>query len=395
MGNSAHALIITTIAFPLFFKQHLFADNANVESLWAIITAAILAVSAVLAPWMTARAYSRRHRAMYLFICSLCCIIPTFLLSIDSMCRAVTLIFYILSCIGYYISLPLYNSFLPDIVNDSTERIQTTSSNAWGLGYLGGIIVAVVCFSLGFFNYSPNEESALFSNNFLVAAIFLVLFCSPMLLTSFKVERKTLSTTSKPFTYIHIFQSVKRNPNILRLLLVYWLIGEVATVGIYFFSMYMNEFGHMDSKEILFASLAIQGIGVFSTMIAGRFAEKIGTKRAIFVIILIWIFVPILLFAVSKGLNYWIPICVIGLIVGSYHSIIRAEIAKKVQRIDNSSDKGSIWGFFDTTGRFSQILCPVLVALLLNFMSLNYAILSTIVFPIVALVLLNKYRENE
>lgn len=395
MGNSAHALIITTIAFPLFFKQHLFADHANCDSLWAIITAAILLFSAMFAPWVTARAYSHKHRALYFLFCSLCCIIPAFLLSINSIDRIVILILYILSCIGYYISLPLYNSFLPDIVTNSSDHIQKVSSNAWGLGYLGGIIVAVICYSLGFFNYNPSIEPQLFSKNFIVAAIFLVFFCSPMLLKSFKIEKNTISSLRKETSYLSILSSIKHNPNILKLLLVYWLIGEVATVGIYFFSMYMSEFGHLDSKEILFASLLIQGIGIFSTMISGIIADKIGAKRTIAIIISIWIFVPILLYSISKGLNYWIPICVIGLIVGSYHSIIRAEIAKKVLSVDDSFNKGSIWGFFDTTGRFSQILCPILIAILLNFMPLNYAILTTIIFPIGAFIILHKYKENE
>lgn len=394
MGNSAHALIITTIAFPLYFKQYLFSNSTNVESIWAIITAAILAISAFLAPWLTARAYSQQCRAKYLLICSLCCIIPTFLLGISGINRIAILLFYIISCIGYYVSLPLYNSFLPNI-EQNTYHMQVVSSNAWGLGYLGGIIVAIVCFSLGLFNYSPSEESNLFSRNFFVAAVFLTIFCLPLLTSTFKIEKSLYSNSSKSSSFISVFESIKQRPNILKLLLIYWLIGEVATVGIYFFSMYMIEFGNLDSKDILFASLVIQCIGIFSTMAAGRFAEKIGVKRAIFIIVSVWILVPILLFAISKGLNYWIPVTVIGLIVGSYHSIIRAEIAKKVQNIDDSGDKGSIWGFFDTTGRFSQILCPILVAILLNFMPLNYAILCTIVFPICALILLNRYNENE
>lgn len=394
MGNSAHALIITTIAFPLYFKQYLFSDSTNVESIWAIITAAILAISAFLAPWLTAHAYSRRCRAKYLLFCSLCCIIPAFLLGVNGINRFTILLLYILSCVGYYISLPIYNSFLPDI-EKNTNHMQVVSSNAWSLGYLGGVIVAIVCFLLGLFNYSPANESNMFSKNFIVAAVFLVVFCLPLLIISFRIEKKSHSNLSKPSSIISIFEAIKHHPNILKLLLVYWLIGEVATVGIYFFSIYMSEFGNMDSKMILFASLVIQCIGIFSTIATGHFAEKIGAKRSIYVIVSIWIFVPILLFAISKGLNYWIPVVVIGLIVGSYHSIIRAEIAKKVQKVDDSGDKGCIWGFFDTTGRFSQILCPILIAILLNFMSLNYAILCTIIFPLSAFFLLNNYNENE
>ncbi|MDR1583794.1 MAG: MFS transporter [Prevotellaceae bacterium] len=390
MGNSAHALIITTICFPLFFKEYLFADNSDVNSLWSMTTAIILAVSALLSPMITAYAYSKQKRSSVFLITSLLCIIPTFFLGIFDTCKYLIVGLYLLSCVGYYISLPLYNSYLPNL---GTTDIQKTSSDGWGWGYCGGIIVAVVCLLLGLLNYKPNE--IIFKYNFLIAAIFLVVFCLPFLVNSFRIEKsiQKKENQSRRISLFSVWSSIVHHKNIVHLLLVYWFVGEVATIGIYFFAIYMSEYTNLDAKWILILSLAIQFIGFFSTILSGRIAKKFGAKRTIFAIITIWVFVPFLLFGVSKGLSYWIPVVVIGLIVGSYHSIIRAEIAKKVQSIENLGEKGSVWGFFDMTGRFSQILSPIFITLVLQFASLNYAILCTTIFPVIAFIFLRKYNE--
>lgn len=389
MGNSAHALIITTISFPLFFRDYLFKDSLRADSIWSLTTALILMISAFSAPWIVAYAYSTRKRSLALLLTSFLCILPTLLLGIYDASRYVDLILYVISCIGYYISLPLYNSFLPSIAK---KQLHDTSSKGWGLGYLGGIIVAVVCYSVGLFEYSAGNQPSLFRLNFLVAGVFLILFCTPMLYSAFKLEKIEKDIPRNKTSISIVWKLTMQHKDILRLFLVYWLIGEVATIGIYFFAIYMRQYAGLEAKNILILSLIIQFIGLISTILSGKLTEKLGAKNMIFIIVLLWACVPILLFGVSLGSTYWFPVVLIGLIVGSYHSIIRAEVAKKTLMMEDLRERGSIWGFFDTTGRFSQILSPVIITLLLEFTSLNYAILFTTLFPLCALLLLKRTR---
>ena len=392
MGNSAHALIVTTICFSLFFKDFLFVGNTNANSLWSMLTASILIISAVVSPIISGYVSYKQNRSLMLIIATVLCIVPTLLLGILDVNKYFVVGLYFLSALGYYIALPIYNSYLPNV---EVKNFQKTSSEGWGWGYLGGIIVALICLALGLLNYSVKDRPDVFKLNFIVAAIFNLVFSLPILFVAFKMDKENITKKyDYNFSIIQVWNSITKNNEILKLLGVYWLIGEVATIGIYFFAIYMSEYAGLSVKMILILSLTIQAIGWISTIITGKFATKIGTKKSIFLIVCMWILVPISLFSVTLGYSYWIPVIVIGLIVGSYHSIIRGEIATKINMSNNDIEKGSIWGFFDTAGRFSQVLSPLLITLLLQFTTLRYAVLATIIFPLLAIWLLSKYNEK-
>jgi MFS transporter, UMF1 family len=392
MGNSAHALIVTTICFSLYFKEYLFADNTNANSLWGIITAAILFISAFSSPIISAFASQKNNRSLLLTVSTVLCVVPTLLIGVLSTNKIIIVLLYFFSALGYYIALPIYNSYLPNI---EKQNLQKTSSVGWGWGYLGGIIVALICLALGLLNYSVKERPDIFKLNFFVAAIFNTILSLPILIYSRKIDKECDGSQKlSRFQISHVWGSILKNNELLKLLLVYWLIGEIATIGIYFFAIYMSEYAGLNAKMILILSLCIQVIGFFSTIASGSFASKYGVKNTIYAIIFIWIFVPFLLFLITLGFSYWIPVIVIGLIVGSYHAIIRAEIAKTLKTTKDDLERGSIWGFFDTAGRFSQILSPLLVTIFLQFTTLKYAVLATIIFPFLALWILSKYNEK-
>ncbi|MBK8609384.1 MAG: hypothetical protein IPL84_05430 [Chitinophagaceae bacterium] len=107
---------------------------------------------------------------------------------------------------------------------------------------------------------------------------------------------------------------------------------------------------------------------------------------------IIWLTVPVLLFLISKGLTFWISIITISLVIGAYNSIIRGKISEISNSITNPVDKGSLFGFLEVAGRFSQVIGPLLIALVTLYFPLNYGILFVTIFPVGALILLRKYK---
>lgn len=126
----------------------------------------ILIFSAVLSPLISGYAYAQGNRVNFFSWLTMLCILTTLFLAFPFSSPKVVLLFYILSVITHYLCLPLYNSFLSAF---PTQDAQKTSAWGWGLGYLGGILVALISLALGLLNYSPNEQPQLFSLNFLLA----------------------------------------------------------------------------------------------------------------------------------------------------------------------------------------------------------------------------------
>ena len=114
MGNSAHALLISTVGFALYFKEVLLKDNPNGDSAWGALTAVVLAFSAVLSPALASLASSKNKRAFVLIVTTMVCVGATALLS-TWLGRNVTwaVVIYFFSALGYYLALPVYNSYLP------------------------------------------------------------------------------------------------------------------------------------------------------------------------------------------------------------------------------------------------------------------------------------------
>src|SRR5688572_18541434 len=134
IGNSAHALMISTVGFALYFREYLLADKPNVDSLWGILTALILGFAALISPIVSSYFSHINRRGLGLFVITIVCVIATACLWLPIPIEASWIVIgiYMISALGYYIALPLYNSFLPDVAQG---KIQQVSARGWGLGY--------------------------------------------------------------------------------------------------------------------------------------------------------------------------------------------------------------------------------------------------------------------
>jgi UMF1 family MFS transporter len=389
MGNSAHALLISTIGFSLYFKEYLFKDNPNGNSAWGILTALVLACSAIISPYLTSLAHNTRKRSVWLTITTVLCVLMTALLSFKIGENViVVIVIYFFSALGYYLALPIYNSYLPEITG--TSNLQKTSGAGWALGYLGGIFAAGICFLLGYLKYPVVERPDIYRNIFLVAAAFNFLFSLPMLIISYSKDfTKNFLPLSKwkLSDVIRIFKSENGKP-IYSILIVYWLIGEVAVVVTYYFAIFLKEYSGLTEAKILIYSVIGQFLAIISTFSFGLLSNKFGGRKVLVWLVIAWSIVPFSLFSMSIGWSFWISVVILGLIIGSYHSIIRGKIAQLSQLFPDAKDKGSLFGFLEVSGRISQVAGPILIAFVSLFLPLNYGIIMMAVFPLTALVVL-------
>jgi len=393
MGNSAHALLISTVGFALYFKEYIFKDNPNGNSAWGILTALVIAFSAIISPFLASSAYSKRKRSIWLTITTLVCVIATALLSFNFSEKAsIAIIIYFFSALGYYLALPIYNSYLPNIT-DSTS-FQRISGAGWALGYLGGILSVGICFILGYLKHPVIETPELYRNIFLVAAGFNFLFSLPMIIVSYSkdFDKKPITTTDwKLSDLVQIFKS-ENGKLIYTLLIIYWLVSEVAVVVTYYFAIFLKEYTGLTEAKILSYSVIGQLLAIISTFLFGVLSNKIGGRKVLIWIVITWIAVPFFLFFMSIGLSFWFPVMILGLVIGAYHSIIRGKIAQLSESFPKEKDKGSLFGFLEVSGRISQVIGPILISFVTLFMPLNYGIMTMSVFPLIALVILFRIK---
>ncbi len=390
MGNSAHALLISTIGFSLYFKEYLYKSNPDGNTMWAAITALVLLLSAVLSPILTSFSYTKNRRALSLLLTTLVCVLTTILLSTKISSEILgAILLYVFSALGYYLALPLYNSYMLEV---SEDQFQITSSKGWALGYLGGIVVTLIVYFLGYLNADVQKDTETYKQIFLIAGLFNAAFSFPMLIYAFIFDKKNKNEKSNwKFTdVINVFNG-KDSGSILKLFVIYWLIGEVAVIVTYFFAIFMKQYAFLETKEILIYSLFGQFIAIITTWKSGFLAEKFGLKKILTIVTFIWIAIPISLYGISQGLTIWISVFLIGLVIGAYHSLIRGKIAEITNQLI-PNEKGSLFGFLEVAGRFSQVIGPLLISFITIYFELNIGILFVTIFPIIALFVIWKFK---
>lgn len=391
IGNSAHALMISTVGFALYFRQYLFVNHPNPDFLWAMLTSMVLMVSAVCSPLLASWFSGASRSGKGLTIITLVCVFSTGLLSVrwdDNLVLIVSL--YVISAVTYYVALPVYNGLLPSL---NPPSLQETSGRGWGLGYLGGIAIVAICLVLGLLDKPVAERPDLYRLAFLVSAAFNFLLSLPILLVAWGQDGKRADEVPS-WTVPKVFAVFKRDKNILPIFVSYWLLGEGATIVLYFTAIYLAEFAGMQAPEILKLTLVLQGGAIFTTWFFGTVAHKTSAKKVFVIVSLVWVIIPVLLWLISKGIRYWPALAAISLVIGAYHSVIRGTTARISKALVDPLEQGALWGFLEVFGRISQVLGPLLVGLVAFFVPLNDALLVGSLFPIAAILVLALWRSK-
>ena len=262
-----------------------------------------------------------------------------------------------------------YYAMMKQVTNES--NMARVSGIAWGLGYVGGIILLltslVLCFLPGHPIF-PDEVGAMnIRVIFLFAAAWMVVFTIPLILFVPEIEKTETSKTRESIlqSYKALGGQVKKlskeNPDALRFLLASAVYRD-GLAGVFTFGAILGSvaFGFSQTGVILFGVAAniVSGIGAF---IGGAIDNRIGTKRVI-VISLSGMLVAgagVFVFASQGAITYWVFGLALCLFVGPAQASSRTFVA----RFAPANREGEIFGLYQTTGRAASFLSPTLWAL--------------------------------
>ena len=388
-GNSAHALLVSTVGFALYFRQYLYVDNEQADALWAIVTVITLSISAALAPFLGSWLQHKQKRWIGLVGATVISVIATIALGFDmGLGPSIVVAIYVISAIGYYSALPLYTSYLEETADGSIER---TSSSGWALGYIGGIAAAAIALLMGSLTAPIADSPDRFRGIFVLAGTFNLLLSLPLLYFAWRTRAPVDKEPATQWAWRDALKALAKTPAAIRLLFSYWMVAEAATIALYFTAIFLGTYAGMPVVKIFALTMAVQFIAAIATWQTGPLAEKFGSAIIFQLTCLLWIAIPPLLWAVKVGSPYWIPLVMMGLVLGSHHALVRAEVVRIAKPLV-AAERGSLFGFLEVSGRVSSIVGPLVVGLLAFVFELPEALLVAAVFPIIAFVVIRKYK---
>ncbi|RME88422.1 MAG: MFS transporter, partial [Anaerolineae bacterium] len=176
-----------------------------------------------------------------------------------------------------------------------------------------------------------------------------------------------------------------------KFLIAFWLYNDGIGTIIKMATIYGAEIG-IGSTDLIGTLLMVQFVGIPFSFLFGWLAGKIGTKRAIYLSLVVYTLITIGGYFMSTALHFWLLGFAVATVQGGSQALSRSLFGRMVPK----SQSAEFFGFFSTSAKFAGIAGPFVFALVGQIMgSSRLGIVSLIVFFIVGALLLTQVNEQE
>ena len=401
-GISAMQTTITTAVFPIFFVKVAGANLAGSGGAqwWANANTIGAVMIAILAPILGALADFKAAKKKFLIGFLLLGVSATaamFFISQGQILFAAVI--YILSIAGATGSMTFYEALLPHIASeDEMDRVSTAG---YALGYVGGGILLAInlawiqnpaMFGLPSGEGLSSSQATLPARlAFVSVAVWWAIFAIPVLRKVGEPKRmveqdESIANVSLGKSIVTAFTRLAETVRELReykqaflAMLAFTIYNDGIQTIIKMASVYGSEIG-IQQGDLIKAILLVQFIGIPFAFAFGALAGKVGTKRSIFLGLIVYAGICIFAYNMKTTREFYILAMLVGLVQGGTQALSRSLFARMIPK----HKSGEFFGFYSVFEKFGGILGPLLFGIALGQSgSSRIAILSVVAFFIV------------
>jgi len=394
-ANSAFATTVMAAILPVYYSKvagaSLPGNTATVY--WAYTTAIALLITAFIAPIMGALAdFLRIKKRLLMIFASIGIFFTTLLYLVMTGDWFIASLFFIFGNVGFATSEVFYNSMLPSVAKP--QDINRVSTKGYALGYLGGGILLAI--NVAMLNLIDDKE---FASRlcFVTVGIWWAVFTIPLIRNIKETPRK--NSIAKKFNPLYIgFRRVKKTFNELRqyrqlliFLIAFWIYNDGIGTIIKMATIYGAEIG-IGTNDLIGALLMTQFVGIPFAILFGRLAGVIGTKRSIYIGLVVYTLISIGAYFMTKGIHFWILAFCVALVQGGTQGLSRSLFASMLPK----SKTAEFFGFYGMSSKFAGIIGPLIFAVVGQLTGTSrLSIVSLVVFFIVGAFVLSKVDVEE
>jgi MFS transporter, UMF1 family len=395
------AVIVATI-FPIYY-QHLAAKDlpgAVATRNFAIATTVGIVLIAVVAPLMGAITDRMAIKKPLLGIFTALGVAGAGLLFfVQEGDWLLGLGFFILVNWGANGSTVFYDALLPHIARPN--EVDRVSSGAFAIGYFGaGLLLAFCLFMIIHPNLLGIPQGTLSIRlSFVAVAVWWAVFAIPLFLGVKEPPPKfepgeTQERSVFRFAINRIvstFRELKSYRHAFILLVGYFIYGDGIGTIIRMATVYGAEIG-IEPEHMIGAIIMVQFVGVPFTFFFGMLADMIGTKRAIFLGLLVYMGITVLGYFMTSATHFWALAFLVGTVQGGTQALSRSLYSSMIP----AYKAGELFGFYGVLDKFAGMIGPsVMAAVIALTGSSRLGILSVMLFFIVGALLLYLVDEEE
>lgn len=371
-ANSVYNLVITSTMFPAYFEAVTENPATNNEVIFlgrSFVNTALynyalgfaFLIVAIMSPILSSIAdYKGNKKSFLRFFCTMGSLACSGLYFFNGHTVTLGIILVIIACIGYWSSLVFYNSYLPEIAaEEDQDRI---SAKGFTMGYIGSVLLQIVCFVLLFkkelFGLSTDAQSLQIS--FLLVGIWWFGFAQIPL----KVLPNGTPAAVRPNHNIFangfielkkVLALIKQMPVLKRYLAAFFCYNMGVQTIMLAATLYGKSELNIPVTNLIIAILLIQLVAIPGSLLMSKLSGKFGNLQVLAGVVVIWIICCVLGYLVPRNgiYQFYGLATIVGFVMGGIQSLSRSTYAKLMPE---TKDTTSFFSFYDVTEKIAIVI---------------------------------------
>jgi UMF1 family MFS transporter len=332
----------------LYFALWVTVDKGSSDLLYSVVLSGSMLAVALSVPVFGAISDQTGRRRGPLAVLTLICVAATSAIGFFDQ-LAIGLCCFFLANYSYQSAMVFYNGMLPQISKGT--NVGLISGYGVALGYLGSVV--------GLLAVKPFvEEGGRLAAFFPTALIFLV-FALPCLIFVKDPSRENVSKVqfAKTFqTLKKTYQEASKYKNLIKFVLIHFLILDVVNTIIAFMSVYANKVIGFDDGQIntfmIVATLAAM-VGSFGI---GWLVKVKGNRLSYWLVLILWAVVLLIIAVSQTETMFWIVGPLAGIGMGGVWVVSRSFLVELAPK----EKLGEFFGLYSLAGKMASIFGPLI-----------------------------------
>jgi len=397
-ANSAFATVIMSAVFPVYYRslaREAGMGNADATAVWSYTNSAAVLLVALAGPILGALADVAHRKKLFTGIFAGLGILASVALGwVTGDAWLLGSLLFVLGTIGFSGSNIFYESLLPHVARaDDLDRV---SARGYAVGYIGGgilLVLNVLWLSYPEVFFMPDRSVAMRAC-FVSVGVWWAVFSWPFFRHVPEPQaagrapralfRESLARLWKTFRNLHCYREVAV------FLAAFWIYNDGISTIIKLAVAYGDEIG-LAPSDLMLSLVLTQFVGVPCALGFGALGRRLGTKRAIFLGLAVYVFICVFAFFIKTATHFYVLAILVGLVQGGTQALSRSLFASMVPK----SLSAEFFGFFSTGAKFAGILGPLLFGVMAQVGgSSRWGILSVVIFFLIGAALLLCVNET-
>jgi MFS transporter, UMF1 family len=298
---------------------------------------------------------------------------------------------FLIANLSFGASIVFYNAFLPEIA--SPDRRDKVSSEGWALGYLGGGILLAL--NLGLFLNAESfglETAHAVRISMASAGVWWAIFTIiPLMSLKRRRPHRELPPGERLVTVgfkqlRHTLRTLPQYPQTMLFLIAYLLYNDGIQTVIALSTQFGNQELGIGESSLVATILMVQFVAFFGALFFGYLAQRIGTKRALIISLIIWTGTVVYAYAfLETERQFFLMAATIAVVLGGSQALSRSVFSQMIP----VGKEAEYFSLYEISERGTSWIGPLVFGLALQFTdSYRIGILSVAIFFIAGLVLL-------